>query len=81
MNTQAFLAAMAGQLEWPQVFGPQREMTARKIAAVLRAQRPTESERVVAALGFGSTRRVAAYDNGAAWFRANYYEHSALLER
>ena len=81
-STQAFLAAMAAGEDWPQVFGGGRELTARHLAAVLRAQRPTKDERLLAALTnqTGPRRRVATWDNGTRWFKQNYYEHAALLD-
>lgn len=65
--------------EFPvQKFGDERQKAASEIAAVLAGIKPTEDDRLLAALGhFGPvTYRVAAYDKGLRWFKSAYYGYS-----
>lgn len=65
-----------------QVFGIDRQSECAKLCGWLNGIRPTHGERMEAALGFGSPKRIAAYDNGRKWVKGAYYDYAKayLLE-
>lgn len=63
----------------PVVFGPDRLAAAQGLAAILGGMRPTDDERLRAALGAGGEGRVYAYDRAVAFFRSAYGEYGFLM--
>jgi len=68
-----------------QVFGIDRRSAAAEIAAVLAGIKPTDDDRLFAALCGGkgdgpASLRIAAYDNGSRWFREAYYGEASLFQ-
>lgn len=56
----------------PAALGADRPLMRDSLIAVLRGIKPTEDERLQAALGFGNPRRVRAYDRGVVYLREAY---------
>ena len=54
------------------VFGPDRPIMRDSLIAVLRGIKPTEEERIESAFGYGSPRRIAAYDAGIKYLAEAY---------
>lgn len=63
----------------PVVFGPDRPAAARELAAILNGMRPTDDERLRAALGAGGAGRIYAYDRAVAFLRSAYGEYGLLV--
>ena len=62
----------------PAVFGPDRPTAAQELAAILSGMRPTEDERLRAALGAGGEARIRAYDRAVTFLRSAYGEYGFL---
>lgn len=56
----------------PSTLGADRPIMRDSLIAVLKGIKPTEDERLEAALGFGNPRRVRAYDRGIVYLREAY---------
>ena len=56
----------------PATLGPDRPIMRDSLVAVLRGIKPTDNERLLAALGAGDPRRVRAYDRGIVYLREAY---------